>query len=1628
MCKKLEDGYAHFEKISENLIHVNVQLSEKDRVDVEQTTRSFEDMYYAIKMHESMLLEKAEHRQRQTQGPRSEPEVTQRAVKLPTVSIPPFSGDIASFPAFKSLFDELIHSNPELGDIQKFTYLRSFLQGQALSCIEAIPLSSAEEEVVASDGYFMQRSLIQEPPMMCQAAIQSGAQGHKSVTCPMCNGNHKLALCPGFIKMDPSQRYQAVKDMKLCFCCFSYSHSRNECQSTYRCKTCGSTSHHTMLHSPTRFPNSQPNPAPINSRAQNLLSENRNYNSNGNVAHVQQVSSGDHNPHVQPTVGFSQDPQNFPQFSGFSNNELVGCSDTPNNNDCNFATVLLGTAIVQVQDSVGQWHQIRAIVDSGSQLTVVSHRLAQLLQVPISSCHVQISGIGSENPLLSKGKISFEMLPHPSICESGEKSMIIDAIILPQITGNMSSTVPSDILSRFKHLRLADTSYLQPVTKVCTKIDLLLGAEYYPLLCSTNMSIIAGSPSAVPSRLGWLLMGRVNSSQGPNNITSLFVSSVDNISEQLQKFWELEEVAKKSTHLSPEEIACEEHFVKTVSRDSTGRYIVKLPFHEDKIVNLGSNRITAQKYFTSLEQRLRKNPTMEKLYNENIATYLEQDHMEVAKTQAPYLLVHFGVFSKHSVTTPCRAVFNPNIVSTTGQTLAKALMTGPKLQLDIADLMVGFRLNPVALTCDIKSMFRCVQVDKADRIYQHILWRPDPTQNPMEMEIKTVVFGLPSSPYQANRVIQQLASDEGDKYPQAAQTLREEIYVDDIVSGAASVGEAKDLRNQLISLLEAGGFTLRKWASSHPEALKDLPVEVCENPQLWCPDNTASIKVLGLQWCPLTDSFGYSVSVDHKTPTTKRQVLSIIASIYDVNGFLSPVIIFMKIFMQQIWLHKEVSWDTPLPNDLQKKWNKFMSEISLLQEIKIPRFILEGDYDSIDIIGFADASCLAFAAVVYLRIVKQDKIKIHLVRARTKVAPLKVLTIPKLELCAALLLAQVCNSLEFLLKKIKINNTYLFSDSETVLAWLKTQPHCLKPFVANRVIKILELTDPSQWRHVSSGDNCADPASRGQMPSELLNNELWFCGPPFLHRDPQEWTQPITLPESLPEMKEPAVLIGNQPQQNNLGKLLEKYSSLLKLERVVAWIYRFIDNTRKKARDRIYSCHSITELRKAREKCVEISQHVYFENDFTALKNNKPCSESVRKLSPIIDSKGVLRVGGRLKHSPLPEAAKHPLLISSQCNLAVLLVRHYHLMSMHGGPKLVQSLLQREYWILGARSLVKKIIFKCGPCFRSKAKHTQPYMADIPRSRFAQGRPFINVAVDLAGPYSLKTGPRRNSPVVKAYFAIFVCMATKAMHLELVSSLSTEAFLAALDRFIGRRGLPSYILSDNGTNLRGTHNYIQEVYAFLRQAERDIAKHLQTREIKWQFSPPLGPNFNGLAEAGVKSVKAHLKVVMSNQVLSFDEMNLTLVRIEAICNSRPLCELSSSPDDGVDVLTPGHFLIGAPLLARPEHDTSDVKMSALKRWYLLNQISRGFWTRWSKDYLNTLMQRPKWLSHRENLKVGDVVLVLGQGQLPVQRWPLGRVCEVLPGSDGVVRVVKVKTEKGELTRPVSKLARLPTQD
>ncbi|XP_065354790.1 uncharacterized protein LOC135949223 [Calliphora vicina] len=382
------------------------------------------------------------------------------------------------------------------------------------------------------------------------------------------------------------------------------------------------------------------------------------------------------------------------------------------------------------------------------------------------------------------------------------------------------------------------------------------------------------------------------------------------------------------------------------------------------------------------------------------------------------------------------------------------------------------------------------------------------------------------------------------------------------------------------------------------------------------------------------------------------------------------------------------------------------------------------------------------------------------------------------------------------------------------------------------------------------------------------------------------------------------------------------------------------------------------------------------------LSSGKPLSTThkLAALIPFIDDNGILRVGGRLENANISYDQKHPCILDKNEKLTQLIVEHYHNNYLHAGTRQMQYLLGLKYWIPNITYLLKRTVYKCTTCMRFRQKPYQQRMGELPSYRVQPGSTFLHVGIDFAGPILIRSWKGRGSQSYKCWIAVFVCLNTKAVHLEAVTELTTAAFLASLRRFTSRRGKASHIYTDNGTNFVGCNQKLKALYEFLQNSQDVIFRELANQQIHWHFIPPSAPNFGGIWEAGVKSVKFHLNRTLGMSSVTYEELNTLLCQIECCLNSRPLClKYEGDPDP----ITPGHFLILRPMTTVPDENLMNVNMNRLTRWEYMQRLLQQFWLKWSTEYLSQLQKRPKWVQKLQNLQQNDMVLIKDEN-LPLQ--------------------------------------------
>ncbi|XP_053949452.1 uncharacterized protein LOC128857733 [Anastrepha ludens] len=1398
------------------------------------------------------------------------------------------------------------------------------------------------------------------------------ASSSSSSFCIFCDSKeHYINSCLKFLNLSPNLRYKEAKRLQLCLNCLRKGHSLQRCKSGH-CRHCPGK-HNSLLHM---------NP------------------------HTSSISPSSNLPTIEATA-----PSQQTLISSLTSSTVAQAPNSGANSN-----VLLATAILSVKNRSGDSVPCRAILDSASQINFVTARLANMLQLPFKQSAILISGIGESNFVADKEIDVF--------AQSQDKgyNTSFTAVVTPSITDYRPNFSLSSEWIIPSNINLADPLFFKP-----QRIDLLIGAGlFFDLMCVGQIRIASNLPLLQKTRLGWVVAGGVSYTNKQSSSLAACSKNVfehqhnNSLNDIVKRFWEIENCFDSTPPPSKEDDWCEQHFKKYFSRLTSGEYSVRLPT-KTGFSDLGDSYNRALRRFKGLERKLENNHNLRTQYIHFMSEYISLNHMSLATpgpTTKTFFLPHHCVQKFDSTTTKLRVVFDGSAKTTTGYSLNDLLLAGPTIQAKLFKTLLQFRFRKFALCGDICKMYRCVRMTSPDEYLQCILWRENPLDEVKVYKLDTVTYGTKSAAFLAIRAMHQLSYDEEGSFPIGAKIVRRDFYVDDLISGGDTIEEVIEIRRQVKGLLQRGGFNIRKWCSNEDGALQGVLDSDCEN-LLKFHDGSDVAKTLGLIWDPKTDNFLFSFSpIDNNARTTKRTILSHIAKIYDPLGLVSPVITKAKIFLQILWKEK-LQWDESLPQLLQTTWNDICVQLGLVSSFKFPRFVLTPN-SSWEIHAFCDASLAAFGACVYIRSECDGILKSCLLCAKSRVSPLKSLTIPKLELSAALLLAELVApiSLDF----PHSHTVHCWSDSMVTLSWLREQPTNFNIFVSNRVSQIQTLTKGMTWHHVPTSLNPADILSRGCTPKELLNSELWRSGPQFLSRRQSDWPNLLDLLTDLPERRR-KVLVASQLRDITLD--CKYHNSFERLQRIFAYIYYFCQPHRTRVDGQPLTPLNI---KMGTHLLIRNIQQIHFAAELKPLRFDKKLNSSskLHSLNPFIDSFGLLRVGGRLQNSLLDFEAKHPPLLPKHHPVTNAIIDHFHRKYLHAGPQSVLASIRQQYWPIGGRKTVASVINKCIRCFRLKPIIYEHIMGSLPADRVQANRTFFTTGIDYCGPFYYKSEVRSRPPI-KCYICVFVCFSTKACHLELTQDLSTSSFLAALKRFICTRGKPHTIWSDNATNFVGAKNELQELSQLFSSNSHntEVTNQCNLEGISWKFIPPRSPHFGGLWEAAVKSAKFHFLRTVGLSILTFEELRTLVCEIGAIVNSRPLCPISENPDD-LNVLTPAHFLIGAPFTSVVEPDVTGLDISRLSRWQRVCHMQQVFWKRWSSSYLSLLQERVKWRKSTGIVQVGNMV-ILKEENLPPLKWRLGRVESLIRGADGVARIAIIYTANGLVKRAVGKIAVLPIE-
>ncbi len=1402
--------------------------------------------------------------------------------------------------------------------------------------------------------------------------------------CPFCTGPHWLVECTKFGGKTPSDRLQWFKGEGRCFLCHKKFHRSNECVSKRRCSVnkCGK-SHSPILH-------------------EALVKSDKLESSMGASVAATRLQS---------------------------------------------PTVFLQTLPVRLHTQNGRVVDTYAMLDTGSQATLIRESFAKDLGLNGPKASLCIGNIRENEAPRSSKRVSF-WLSDP--CKPNMTPLQIkNAWTFGSPFNLPAQTLPMNNSGRpaWEHVNDLNLTSVDP-----SQITILIGVDnkkaFIPLEVREGPDEL---PMAIRTSLGWTVMGP-DLSRDTDDSNGLGVFSthvgIDDLHEQVERFWRTDSFGTAAPSLvtsrkpySMDDLKAQERLDSTLRQRPDGHYEVGMLWSEIP-VNLENNRQLAEKRFSSLSRKLDKDPDMRTRYMEAMNGYISKGYARRLtpeetrqSSDRTYYLPHHAVInpkkpSKLRVVFDAAAVYN-------GDSLNKHLLTGPDLINSLVGVLMRFRCGPVAISADIEGMFHQVFVPPEDCDALRFLWKEDMALPgpPDEYFFLVHIFGARSSPCAANYCLRRCGSDNVNKgfSDQALHAIERSFYVDDMLKSLNTVSIAVEIAKELIALTKSGGMKLTKWASNNAEFLamiSELDPELGITTMLDLNLNDKSsgtCRTLGMKCDMKHDMFVFE-TVETKQPNTKRGILSTSSAVFDPLGLISPFVLKAKMLLQHLW-EKGLEWDEIVNEADLLEWSGWCAQLNELETIQIPRCLWPVDFQMSEcsLHTFCDASEKAFAAVIYLRVTSLDgQVHVSLVMSKTRVAPVKrnCLTLPRLELQAAVLGVRLHETVKSELE-LPIASSYFWTDSLIVLQYINNDSNRLKTFVANRVSEVRRCTDVSQWKFVPGKSNPADDGSRGLTVSELNTESRWFSGPSFL------WTEEVDWPEQPPlqrlgsdncEMKQ-AVTATTVSEGEQLTEPLFDIvhcSSLLQLQRRTAWCLRFVHNVRSPTEKRSGEL-TVSELKAALLYWVKVAQREVYSAEISCLTAGEPLPRKSKlvNLSPVLLD-GVIVVGGRIRDAKVPFSARHQAIVPREHYLAELLITHAHRRTMHSGPEHTIAQLRQAYWIVKVRPLVKSLIKTCLYCSAQRAKPSVPFMADLPLARVSMNPPFTFTGLDYFGPLLIKRGLSRQG-TSKRWGCLFTCLSTRAVHLELVVSLETDAFILALRRFVARRSKPSHVFSDRGTNFVGAARELKLAVVHWNSDSR-VQRYFVDNGIQWHFNPPKAPHMGGAWERLVRSVKRALKATLCNALVHEDTLHTALCEVEYILNSRPLTHVSSSHSDP-EPLTPNHFLLNRSSDVSSPVDEADDGLSSRKRWRQCQFLADQFWRRWRREYLPTLTVRSKWLSEERDLEIDDVCLLVDHNA-PRGQWPLARVIEVMPGRDGRVRTVKVKTASGELVRPVSQICLL----
>nr|XP_055029189.1 uncharacterized protein LOC129418268 [Misgurnus anguillicaudatus] len=1445
--------------------------------------------------------------------------------------------------------------------------------------------------------------------------------------CPLHKKPHPLRRCRSFRSKSLEERKTYLKDKNICFkCCASTKHQAKNCQIKVTCKECGSERHNTVLH---------PGPPPPNS-----ITPSREVKQHGGEPEL-----------ITPSVSATAMCTEV-------------CVEQRGSRSC--AKICL--AKVYPSGQRDKAINLYAVMDEQSNQSLARSDFFDIFSVKgdtevytLKTCAgiMEVRGRKAKDFIIESidGHIKVPLPP------------MLECDMIPEDR----SEIPSPEVAQY-HPHLKALSHKIHAIDSNAQILLLLGRDILSLhKVREQCNGPHNAPFAQRLDLGWVIVGDVclNGVHKPRSVATYKTNTLLNgRPSYLSPCTNVLQIKEKSVRQLKDTQICTDTyqamqtdnlgdniFIKSeddeklapsqqdmqfltimqneMYQDETNSWVAPLPFVTPR-QRLPNNRDQALKRLDTLKRSLVKKPEMREHFVQFMQKVIDNKQAEVAPTlqqnEECWYLPMFGVYHPQKPN-QIRVVFDSS-AKHEGVALNDILLSGPDLNNSLLGVLIRFRREPIAITADVEQMFYCFTVREDHRNFLRFLWFKDNdvTKEIIEYRMKVHVFGNRPSPSVAIYGLRKAAEAGVKKYGKDAEHfVTRNFYVDDGLTSLPTELEAITLLQKTQKMLAESNLRLHKIASNSSKVMEAFPAsDLAKDIKSLDLDNDPLPvqRSLGISWSLESDTFTFQVSKEQK-PFTKRGVLSTVNSLYDPLGFVAPITVQGKALIREL-TSEPCDWDDPLSPDKERLWSVWRDSLIELENLHIPRPYLPLSLCSThhrELCVFSDASSTAIAAVAYLRVVnEQGQHLTGFVMGKAKLAPKPAHTIPRLELCAAVLAVEIA---ELICQEIdlKLHDVKYYTDSKIVLGYIYNTSRRFYVYVSNRVCRIRKSSVPTQWHHVSSENNSADIATR-PIAALLLPQTYWFTGPPFLTEElPQCSTTADTdvfeliEPEHDSEIRPEVNIYATKAIIEPLGShRFERFSTWKHLIRGMAKLITLARN-KSKASDQ----NTTNPQTQAKLTVISSVQQYSFKEDLKKLQKGErlPKTSPLWTLNPFIDPEGLLRVGGRTSLANLPYDEKHPLILPKKHHVSTLLVRHYHQSVAHQGRHLTEGALRSAgVWVIGGRKLVSSVIYQCVTCRRLRGKPVEQKMANLPEDRLTMEPPFTRVGLDVFGPWSVVSRKTRGGAAEsKRWAVLFSCLGTRAVHIEVIETMSTSCFINALRRFFAVRGPSKVLRSDRGTNFIGACKELK-----INTDHPEIQNYLSNEGCTWTFNTPYSSHMGGSWERMIGIARRILDAMLLQSGptrLTHEVLTTLMAEVMAIINARPLVPISTDSDSPT-ILTPSMLLTPKAGVAPAPEGTFDMKDMYKKQWQHVQGLADTFWKHWRQEYLSVLQQRRKWTHDKDNIQVGDVVL-LKDDQVKRNEWPIGLITKSIPSEDKRIRKVEVKVVKQGNTRvylrPVTQL-------